>query len=92
MTKSELIRNLSKRYPDIFLKDIQEGVDTIFNEIAVALVEERRVELRGFGAFSIRKRKARTARNPRTNQVVKLQDRAVIYFRAGKELNTLLNG
>ena len=91
MTKSELIRKIAARYPGMFLKDVQNVVDTIFDEISEALVEQRRVELRGFGSFTVRKRDARTARNPRTNEVVKLDERMSPYFRAGKELNELLN-
>lgn len=91
MTKSELIRKLASRYPDMFLKDIYSIVDTIFEEISEALVKGRRVELRGFGAFTIRKRKARLARNPRTSEAVELDERLSAYFRSGKELNTRLN-
>jgi integration host factor subunit beta len=91
MTKSELIRRISERFPNMFLKDIQTLVDTVFENIADALAEGNRVELRGFGAFTLRKREARTARNPRTNDVVKLGDRSALYFRAGKELNAKLN-
>jgi integration host factor subunit beta len=91
LTKSELIRRMSERFPNMFLKDIQLLVDTVFDNISDALAEGNRVELRGFGAFTIRKRKARTARNPRTNQVVDLEERSSLYFRAGKELNSRLN-
>lgn len=91
MTKSELIKRISARYPDMLQKDIQALVDVLFEEIASALVSQRRVELRGFGAFSLRERKARKARNPRTNDVVYLQERYAPYFRAGKELRDLLN-
>ena len=91
MTKSDLIRKLSERFPNMFLKDIQVAVDTVFEEIATALAEEKRVELRGFGAFTVRRRKSRQARNPRTNEVVNLEERLALYFRAGKELNIRLN-
>lgn len=91
MTKSELIRRLSERFPNMFLKDIQLIVETVFSDISQALADGSRVELRGFGAFTVRKRKARTARNPRTNDVVKLEERSALYFRAGKELNSRLN-
>lgn len=92
MTKSELIRKISERFPNMYLKDIQTVVDTMFDEISDALMQGQRVELRGFGAFTVRKRKARTARNPRTNELVSLGERLALYFRAGKELNGLLNG
>jgi integration host factor subunit beta len=91
VTKSDLIRKLSERFPNMFLKDIQVAVDSIFEEIAEALTQEKRVELRGFGAFTVRRRKSRQARNPRTNELVNLDERLALYFRAGKELNVRLN-
>lgn len=91
MTKSDLVRKLAERFPNMFLKDIQVAVDTVFEEIAQALAEEKRVELRGFGAFTVRRRKSRQARNPRTNELVDLDERLALYFRAGKELNVRLN-
>lgn len=91
MTKSELIKRISKRHPHLYLKDIERLVDLIFTKIAHALKEEDRVELRGFGAFSVRKRKSRVARNPKTSEVVRLDNRLVPYFRAGKELREKVN-
>jgi integration host factor subunit beta len=91
VTKSDLVRKLSERFPNMFLKDIQVAVDSIFEEIAEALTQEKRVELRGFGAFTVRRRKSRQARNPRTNELVNLDERLALYFRAGKELNVRLN-
>jgi len=91
VTKSELIRRISERFPNMFLKDIQAVVDKIFNEISEAITAGKRVELRGFGAFTTRKRSARTARNPKTNELVELDERSSIYFRSGKELNERLN-
>lgn len=91
MTRSELIKKISARYPGMFLKDIHAIIDTIFDEISQAMIENRRVEIRGFGAFTVRQRKARTARNPRTNAVVTLAERFSPYFRAGKELRIRLN-
>lgn len=91
MTKSELIRRISKQFPNMYLKDIQLIVDSLFDEISEAIANENRVELRGFGAFTTRKREARQARNPRTNEVVNLKERSSLYFRAGKELNERIN-
>lgn len=91
MTKAELIKYIASRYPDLMLQDIKMLVNLIFEEITTALVENRRVELRGFGAFSLRKRAARKARNPKTNEIVELQARYAPYFRAGKELREMLN-
>ena len=91
MTKSELVRRIAERFPHIFLKDIQTLVDTVFENISDALAGGKRVVLRGFGAFTTRKRPARVARNPRTNATVELKERSSLYFRAGRELNAKLN-
>ena len=86
MTKSELIQRLSQKYPHLYQRDIEVLVNTILGEITNALAEGNRVELRGFGAFSIRKREPRVARNPKNGELVKIGTRHAIYFRTGKEL------
>lgn len=86
MTKSELIQRLTKRYSHLYQRDIEVLVNTMFDEIAKALAAGNRVELRGFGAFSIRKRDARAARNPKNGAMVDVGQRHAIYFRTGKEL------
>lgn len=91
MTKSELIQRLAKTYPHLYLRDIEKLVNTVFGEISDALVQGRRVELRGFGAFSVREREGRDARNPRTGEKVKIGMRFSPYFRMGKELRERLN-
>ncbi len=91
MTKSELIKRLALKHQNLYLKDINTLVETVIEEIGGALAEGNRVELRGFGSFSTRKRKARMARNPKTNEPVYLNERHSIYFRAGKELKERVN-
>ena len=91
MTKSELILQLSKRFPHLYQRDIEKIVATVFGEIATTLKGGGRVELRGFGAFSIRKRDARKARNPKNGQEVNIGERYAIYFRTGKELREKIN-
>jgi integration host factor subunit beta len=86
MTKSELIQRLTKRYSHLYQRDIEVLVNTMFDEIAGALASGNRVELRGFGAFSVRKRDARAARNPKNGAMVDVGQRHAIYFRTGKEL------
>ena len=86
MTKSELIQRLSKRYPHLYQRDVEVLVNTMFDEITKALADGNRVELRGFGAFSVRKREPRAARNPKNGAVVQVEERRAIYFRTGKEL------
>lgn len=91
MTKSELILRISKQYPHLYQRDIERLVNTVFGEISKTLTVGGRVELRGFGAFSIRKREARSARNPKNGQEVKIGERFAIYFRTGKELREKIN-
>lgn len=86
MTKSELIQRLAKRYPHLYQRDIEVLVGTMFDEISNALAAGNRVELRGFGAFSVREREARAARNPKNGAMVSVGKRHAIYFRTGKEL------
>ena len=91
MTKSELIKLLAKRYSHLYQKDVTSAVELVFQELCEGLQQGRRIELRGFGAFSLRKRQARKARNPKTNETVDLGERNVPYFRAGKELREKIN-
>ena len=91
MTKSELIQRLAKRYPHLYQRDIEVLVNTMLGEISGALAEGNRVELRGFGAFSVRQRDARSARNPKNGDIVKIGVRHAIYFRTGKELRERIN-
>lgn len=91
MTKSDLIKSLAEANPHLYLRDIERIVSTLFEEITEALVRGDRVELRGFGAFSVRHRDSRVGRNPRTGEEVKVPDKAVPYFKTGKELRERLN-
>ena len=91
MTKNELILNLAKRNPHLYLRDVERVVGTIFDEIAAALVRGDRVELRGFGAFSVKKRDAHISRNPRSGEPVTVEARARPHFKTGKELNKQMN-
>ncbi len=92
MTKSELIQRLAERNPHLLHRDIERIVQTMFDEIANALAGGNRVELRGFGAFSVKGRSARTGRNPRTGASVSVDAKRVPYFKTGKELRERLNG
>jgi integration host factor subunit beta len=91
MTKSELIKALAKRYSNLPIERINIVVNTIFEQLSVALENGQRIELRGFGTFSVRKRASRIARNPKTNEVIKIGDRNVPYFRMGKEFRDRIN-
>ena len=92
MTKSELIAELGAANPHLHIKDVETIVATIFDEITAALADGKRVELRGFGAFTVRRRNARTGRNPRTGQAVPVSEKAVPFFKAGKELRERVDG
>tara|TARA_R110002096_G_scaffold189118_3_gene369273 strand:+ start:858 stop:1139 length:282 start_codon:yes stop_codon:yes gene_type:complete len=91
MTKSELIQRLADRNPHLYLRDVERIVGTIFDEITRALADGNRVELRGFGAFSVRHRDARVGRNPRTGEAVEVQAKQMPFFKCGKELRERLN-
>ena len=91
MTKSELIAELSAANPHLLSRDVDLIVATVFNEITAALARGERVELRGFGAFTVKRRDARTGRNPRTGEAVKVEEKAVPFFKAGKELRERVN-
>jgi integration host factor subunit beta len=92
VTKSELIAKLASKNPDLQPNELENVVSTIFTEIANALSEGRRVELRGFGAFSVRERAARTGRNPRTGESVEVPSKKVPFFKMGKDLKERING
>ncbi len=91
MTKSDLILRLAERNPHLFQRDVERIVATILDEITAALARGDRVELRGFGAFSVKHRGARVGRNPRTGASVSVAEKVVPYFKTGKELRERLN-
>ena len=91
MTKSDLIKRLAEANPHLYQRDIERILSTVLEEIAAALARGDRVELRGFGAFSVRERAARLGRNPRTGEDVRVPDKVVPYFKTGKELRDRLN-
>lgn len=91
MIKSELVGRLAERYPHLYHRDVERIVSTLLEEIAQALSDGRRVELRGFGVFSVKVRSSRTGRNPRTGQPVSVGQKRAPFFRTGKELRERLN-
>ncbi len=92
MIRSELIEKIAAENPHLYQRDVEKIVNTIFEEITEALARGDRVELRGFGAFSVKKRDARTGRNPRTGEAVAVDEKAVPFFKTGKLLRDRLNG
>jgi integration host factor subunit beta len=91
MIKSELITRLALENPHLTQKDVERVVGVIFDKMTEALEGGGRVELRGFGAFSVRARPARAGRNPRTGDSVQVRAKAVPFFKSGKELRERLN-
>ena len=91
MTRSELIEKIAHKNPHLMVKDVDRIVDVILNKIINSLAKGERVEFRGFGAFSVRKRSPRVAKNPRTGEQVKVEERNIPHFKTGKQLHELLN-
>lgn len=92
MTKSELILRIAERNPHLYQRDVERIVSTIFDEVSAALSRGDRVELRGFGAFSVKQRGSRVGRNPRTGEAVSVNEKQIPFFKTGKELRERLNG
>ena len=92
MTKSELIQRIAELNPHLYHRDVERIVSTIFDEISDALARGDRVELRGFGAFSVKQRGARIGRNPRTGDAVQVSEKYIPFFKTGKQLRERLNG
>ena len=91
MIKSELTKRIASQNPHLFERDIEKVVNTILNEMMEALRRADRVELRGFGAFSAKLRKAHQGRNPRTGAAVAVAKKAVPFFKTGKGMRARLN-
>ena len=91
MTKSELIQRIADLNPHLYHRDVERIVTTIFDEISEALARGDRVELRGFGAFSIKHRDSRVGRNPRTGAAVNVSEKYIPFFKTGKQLRERLN-
>ena len=92
MIRSELIQKIAEENPHLFQRDVERIVNTVFDRITGAMSNGDRVELRGFGAFSVKKRDARTGRNPRTGDAVHVEEKHVPFFKTGKLLRDRLNG
>lgn len=91
MIKSELVRRITVQNPHLYQRDVQRIVDTFFGEIAAAMTRGDRVELRGFGVFSVKHRSARTCRNPRTGAHVSVESKSMPFFKTSKEIRERFN-
>ncbi|MBV1694343.1 MAG: integration host factor subunit beta [Hyphomicrobiales bacterium] len=92
MIKSELIQRIAAANQHLYHRDVERIVNVLFDEIVEALARGDRVELRGFGAFTVKHRSPRTGRNPRTGKSVSVEEKFVPFFKTGKELRERLNG
>ena len=92
MIRSELIQKIADENPHLYQRDVERIVNTIFDEVTSAMSRGDRVELRGFGAFSVKQRDARVGRNPRTGETVSVNEKHVPFFKTGKLLRDRLNG
>jgi len=91
MIKSQLIQKLADENPHLYQRDVERIVSSVFEEITDALSRGDRVELRGFGAFSVKQRDARVGRNPRTGESVEVPQKRVPFFKTGKDLRDRMN-
>lgn len=92
MIRSELVQKIADENPHLYQRDVERIVGTVFDSIIDAISEGNRVELRGFGAFSVKKRDSRVGRNPRTGEAVSVDEKHVPFFKTGKLLRDRLNG
>ena len=91
VTKSELVRQLSKTYPNLLKKDLEKFFDIFINEVRIALKNDERVELRGWGVFSTKNQKRKTSRNPKTGEKVIVDEKKSIRFKISKDLFNEIN-
>ena len=91
MIKSELVQRISEQNPHLYQRDVENIVNAILGEIVAAMARGDRVELRGFGAFSVKRRDARIGRNPRTGGSVRVAEKHIPFFKTGKQLRDRLN-
>ena len=91
MIKSDLVWRIRHQNPHLYLHDVEKIVDALFDEITDSLARGKRIELRGFGTFSIKVWEARTSRNPKTGAPVAVPRKAVPNFKTGKEMRERLN-
>jgi integration host factor subunit beta len=91
MIKSELIKRLAEQNPHLYQRDLEKIVNTMFETLIAGLARSDRVEIRGFGTFSVRTRRARQGRNPRSGVAVSVKKKNFAYFKCGKEMRDRLN-
>jgi integration host factor subunit beta len=91
MIKSELVERIADQNPHLYRRDVESIVNAILDAIIAAMAHGERIELRGFGNFSVRHRSARPGRNPRTGMTISVKEKSMPYFKSGKEIRQRLN-
>lgn len=91
MTKIQIVDKIKQKVPVVSKRNIALIIDSFFEEIKQGMAENAHIELRGFGTFTTKLRKARKARNPMTGDIVDVEEHRVPYFKPGKELNLMVN-
>ncbi|WP_347987679.1 integration host factor subunit beta [Methylomonas sp. AM2-LC] len=91
MKKSKFIEVLANKRPNLQVKQVQRAVNSIVEQLTHTLANGERIEIRGFGSFSVKRRDAHTGRNPKTGQAVVIQKKRIIHFKPGQELRFLVN-
>ena len=91
ITRSELVKQLSKTYPNLLKKDLEKFFDIFINEVKLALKNDERVELRGWGVFSTKNQKRKTSRNPKTGEKIIVDEKKSISFKMSKDLFSEIN-
>ncbi len=92
MTKSDLVQTLSEKITTLTKKECEVIVDTVFQNMRDALQRGEKIEIRGFGSFTVRVRRAKEGRNPKTGEKVSIPEKRIPFFKVGKELRELVNG
>lgn len=92
MIRSDLVNKIAEIHTELYHRDAEIVVAAILEEIVEALSRGDRIEIRGFGVFAVKHRKARVGRNPGTGELVQVKDKMVPYFKPGKEMRARLNG
>ncbi len=91
MTKSDLVQTLSEKVTSLTKKECEVIVDTVFHHMKDALQRGEKIEIRGFGSFTVRVRRAKEGRNPKTGEKVSIPEKRIPFFKVGKELRELVN-
>lgn len=91
MTKSELMAKMAEKQPHLLIKDVELAVNSVVESMTAALANGERIEIRGFGGFSVNQRQARVGRNPKTGDAVQVPSRYMLHFKPGLDLREKVN-